>query len=292
MAAPPAGPGPPTSQGKPEPLEQEDRWLLIIDDPITGLLPWLAWSVLPNFLSALTAALIALGIAVAFLLIALLRGERIKLLEASDVVLFAVIALATRFGPGVDQWFENHADLVSNTSLALLAVISLVLNRPFTAPYTEARFPGMDQWLQQRLDRFSTAAWAVGLTVAAFVTWYGEYVLDNPDNLWTGWVLQLLPVLVTYNVTLIFDRRAVLTAAGYVTQRPSYLLLVRRIALVIAPIGVLALLTDAAPGWLADGLMLGGIALLLLVYLLTRRRLTVAALPGVLEDEDEDYVWG
>lgn len=261
----------------------EDRFLLVVDDPITGLLPWLAWGLLPYVLDPVTSAVIALGLAVGLLAIAWWRGERPKPLEASDAVTFSIVLVISLTATAdVTDWVEDHSDLVANSALTVMALVSLLIARPFTAPYTEARFPGLDEDLQRRLDRVSTSMWALGLAVAAIVAWYGEFVLDEPNDFWTGWTLQLLPVLLAYHATLFFDRRAIARQMGDAVL-PTAWTPVRNVVIWLAPVGVLAILVNDAPLWFGEALFWSGLGCTLLaVGMIRRRRAVVAA--GVLRD--------
>lgn len=260
----------------------EDRFLLVVDDPITGLLPWLAWGLLPYVLDAVTSAIIALALAASLLGIAWWRGERPKPLEASDAVTFTLIlVISVATGPELTNWVEDHSDLVANTTLTVLAVGSLVINRPFTVPYTEARFPDLDEDLQRRLDRVSTGGWALGLGVAAIVAWYGEYVLDEPNDFWTGWSLQLLPVLLAYHATLWFDRRAIAVQMGD-PYLPTVWTPIRNVVIWLAPVGVIAILVHDAPLWFGEALFWGAVGLTLMAVGMIRRR-QVAQEAGYVE---------
>lgn len=266
--------------------EQNDPFLLVVDDPITGLLPWLAWGLLTYIWSPVVCAVISLVLALALLLIAWGRGERPKPLEASDVATFVVVLVIALFaGEGLTNWMEDHADLVANSALTLLAFISLATNRPFTAPYTEARFPGLDEGLQYRLDRVSTAAWGIGLAVAAFVAWYGEYVLDNPNDFWTGWTLQLLPLVLAYHATLWFDRRAIAKQLGD-PNLPSIWGPIGTTVIWLAPIGVIAVMVNDAPLWFGEALFWAGLGLGLLSWGLLRRRSVAQDAPEIVFGEE------
>lgn len=271
----------------------EDRVLLVLDDPVIGLLPWLAWGLLPYIWPALPSAMLAFALAAGIVALTWWRGERPKILEWSDAALFAVILGIAALGiASINNWFEDHADLVSNGGLAVMAVMSLLVRRPFTAPYTEERLPGLDERLAARLDVVSTAAWAVGLAAAAAVTWYGEYVLDNPNDLWTGWVFQLVPLAIAYNTTLWFDRRAVAIARGDLSSTPTAWQIVRNLVLLAAPVGVLAVMFHEAPNWLGLSLVVFGLVLFLIAGSMVRRHRLVMATPWLLEDFDEDDLPG
>ncbi|MEZ5115296.1 MAG: hypothetical protein R2737_03410 [Candidatus Nanopelagicales bacterium] len=261
----------------------EDRWLLVLDDPVMGLAPWIAFGLLPYVTTFMTSTLIATALAGAIVGIAFLRGERPRALELSDVALFAALIVVGLVGTdGVDGWFEDHADLVSNAGLTLLALVSLLVSRPFTTPYTRARFPGLDRPLQRRLDVVATSAWGLGLGVATVVTVYGEYVLYDPDNLWTGWVFQAAPLVLAYNATLWFDRRAIALAQGHADEEPSAWGLVRNVAIWVAPVAVLALALHDLPVWLGWGLVVLGVAATWLAWQLGRRRQEVRRHPRLL----------
>lgn len=264
------------------------RVLLIVDDPIVGLLPWLAWGLLPYVTTALVSAVTAAALAVAILAMGWWAGERPKALELSDVVLFIPLVLIAVFGSDdINNWFEDHSDLLSNGGLTLMAVTSLVVNRPFTAPYTSARFPGLALGLQRRLDTVSTTAWALGLGAATAVTYYGEYVLDDPNNFWTGWVLQLLPLLIAYHATLWFDERAILREAGDLDNEPTGWQLFGELIVWAVPLGLFVFMLGTAPVVMAEALTVGGVALALLAWAMVRRRRTARARPFVLWDDDD-----
>lgn len=209
------------------------------------------------------------------------------------MVLFAVLIVIGLFdNETLNNWFEDHADLVSNGGLTVLAVGSLLVRLPFTTPYTTARFPGLDERLQNRLDIVSTSAWAIGLAVATLVTVYGEYVLDNPNDLWTGWVFQAVPLVLAFNATLWFDRRAIEAARGHPEQEPSPWELLRNLVIWLAPIGVLAISFREAPLWLGWSLILLGLALFWMAYQMVRRRRSAFGVPGLFEDSDESELLG
>ncbi len=270
-----------TTEGVADP---EDRVLLVLDDPVLGLVPWIAFSFLPNVTTFLVAALVSALLAGAIVGLSVIRGERPKALEVSDLGLFVpIVVLALIGNPDIDAWFEDHADLVSNGGLTLLAVGSLILSKPFTAPYTEARFPGLDARLQHRLDVVATSAWAIGLAVATIVTVFGEYELHNPDDLWTGWVFQVVPLILAYNASLWFDRRIVRRAAGDVRHAPGGWDLLKAVVVWAAPIGVLAIVFREAPTRIGVGLIALGLSLFLLAASFARRRAAVNDNPWIAE---------
>lgn len=159
----------------------EDRVLRFLDDPVTGVLPWVAMTVAIGPYSFRTG--MAIGFVLSGLLVvgSRLRGEPLKILELSDVVLFGVLfayALLLN-GPAVDNWFNNHADTVSNVGLTLLAFGSLAVGKPFTAQYTRVRLARLSVGMHRFLDRRATLAWGIAFLFASVAGWYGEWVVGD-----------------------------------------------------------------------------------------------------------------
>ncbi len=241
-------------------LEHPDGLLRFLDDPVTALVPWFAFSFLLTTLGFMTTAWLAFGLSLALVVASRLRGEDPKTFEISDTVLFAGIVLVAFIGDGaMEEWFSNHADAVSNITLTLVAFISLAIGRPFTSEYTAARFQGAPPNLLARLDRLSTPIWGFALLFASIVTVFGEWGLRDPTNLWTGWILQTLPLIVALDLTLWIDRRAVARARNRLDLIPPPVMLARDLLIWLVPAGVCSLVFDGGPQWLGWMLITTGI---------------------------------
>jgi len=249
-----------------------DGLLLLLDDPVTGLLPWFAIAFLAGPLSFLVASVVALALSLALVTASKLRGEQAKMLELSDLVFFIGLTIvAALAGPDVISWLEDHADEVSNVAVALLAWVSLAVGRPFTAQYSINRFPNADRALLAHLDRVGTTIWGLALTFAAGAGFYGEFVLpDLATNLWTGWILQTAPLIVAFNTTIWFDRRALARQAGQ-PPFPGVWALLRDISFWIIPSGCLSLIFERAPAWFGWSLVAVGLTLTLIFWALQIR---------------------
>ena len=189
-----------------------------------------------------------------------LRGEEERVFELSDAVLFgAIVLVAYLRDPVAEGWFANHADAVSNIALTLIAFVSLLIGKPFTSEYTAARFRGSDPTLLYLLDQVATAIWGICLLVASLVTVYGEWVLKEPSNLWTGWILQTLPLIVALDLTLWIDRRAVAHARKRPELVPSKFVLARDLLFWLVPTGACSLVFDGGPAWLGWSLIVAGL---------------------------------
>ena len=252
--------------------DRPDGLLLFLDDPVTGLLPWFAIAFLVGPLTFFWASVVALGLSAALVVGSKLRGEEVKVLEISDLAFFVGLTIvAAAAGPSVISWLSDHADEVSNVAIALLAYGSLAIGRPFTSQYTVSRFPNASEELRAHLDRVGTWIWAVALTFAAAAGFYGEFVLpDLSTNLWTGWVLQTAPLIVAFNATIWFDRRALARQAGE-APFPGVWALLRDISFWLIPSGALSLVFNSAPPWVGWLLVAIGVFLTLLFWALQVR---------------------
>jgi hypothetical protein len=196
-------------------LDGGDRWLRLIDDPVTAILPWVAMSYAIDPLGFTGGMAVGLILSLALVVISRARGDQAKVLELADVALFgAMVLLGLVSGGLLIGWFTDHADMVSNLGLALIAFISLAVGRPFTAEYTKVRLSHLSVSMHQGLNRTATLAWGTAFLAASAVTWFGEWVLDAPNNLWTGWILQTLPLVWAFLYIRWYDLRALATVEG------------------------------------------------------------------------------
>lgn len=252
--------------------DRPDGLLLLLDDPVTGLLPWFAISFLVGPLTFFWASVVALGLSAALVMGSKLRGEEAKVLELSDLAFFIGLTIVVAAaGPSVISWLNDHSDEVANVAIALLAYGSLAIGRPFTSQYTINRFPNASEELRAHLDRVGTWIWALALTFAAAAGFYGEFVLaDLSTDLWTGWILQTAPLIIAFNSTIWFDRRALARQAGK-APFPGVWALLRDISFWIIPSGCLSLIFESAPAWFGWALIALGLALTLLFWALQIR---------------------
>jgi hypothetical protein len=253
-------------------LEHPDGLLRFLDDPVTALVPWFAFSFLLTTLGFMTTAWLAFGLSLTLVVASRLRGEDPKTFEISDTVLFAGIVLVAFIGDGaMEEWLSNHADAVSNITLTLVAFLSLAIGRPFTSEYTAARFQGAPPDLLVRLDRLATPIWGFALLFASIVTVFGEWVLRDPTNLWTGWILQTLPLIVALDLTLWIDRRAVARARNRPDLIPPPVMLARDLLIWLVPAGMCSLVFDGGPQWLGWTLVVVGLVSCVWAWIRLRR---------------------
>ncbi|MFM9141038.1 MAG: hypothetical protein ACKOTH_11145, partial [Solirubrobacterales bacterium] len=227
----------------------EDLWRRLLDDPFTALIPWIIFSFTVSDFD--TAALYAFISAAVLVSLSAARGMKPRSLELVDFLLFGSLFLIGLLNfRDTNLWLDNHADEVSNLAVTLIAFGTLVVGRPFTAPYTKARLGDAPQSLLDRVDRLDTTIWGLGFLAAFLLGGYGEFVLGEPDNPWTAWILQLAPLVIAFQVTRWLDWRAWANEPGQEAEAPNAFELARDLFFWLIPTGLFAWILDAEPGWL------------------------------------------
>jgi hypothetical protein len=106
---------------------------------VIGFAPWIVYWVLVGNVPFTAAVVVALAVAVAALVIGRLRGAPGSILEIGTVVVFAVLTLLTLV---VDQDFlERWLQPLGTFGIFLVALISLLLGKPFVREFAEAGQP-------------------------------------------------------------------------------------------------------------------------------------------------------
>jgi hypothetical protein len=197
-----------------------------LDSQLAGLAPWIVFSLLAGPRRLEESALLALLTAVILFVLNLLEGETFKALELSDVAFFGglaiVIALASE---GEREWLEVWANELSNVAFVVIALGSILLRKPFTLPYARDK-ADPSQWNEPDFIHTNYViawVWTGAFAVAAISGAYGDAVFDDPDNLWTGWVIQTLALVWAARFTGWYgDRRQALgrRAAGLPAPPP------------------------------------------------------------------------
>ena len=165
-----------------------------LKSPFSGIVPWVLMSVLSGPGRFEEAASAALGLTLLTLWAGSRRGIPVHLLETFGAVFFAVLAILGLAAPdGVIRWLEVWAGDLSSIALALFAVVTLVIRRPFTMAYAKDTTP-QEYWDTaqfRRINNAISAAWAGSFVVSAIAGAVGNTVLRDGDEFWTGWILPL-----------------------------------------------------------------------------------------------------
>ncbi|WP_405836575.1 hypothetical protein OG528_05285 [Streptomyces platensis] len=242
----------------------------LLDSPVIGMSPWIAMSVLVGPGRFELAVAIALALAVAIVIVGRIRrpGSSFKILEIADVVFFAVMAIIGIFAsPGTHRWLENYSGEVANVALMTIALGSMACRVPFTLQYAREQVP-REFWGEPRFLRtnyYITGAWGAAFAVAAIAGAYGDLVLHNSNNPWTGWIIQIAAIIAALQFTQWYPdvvRARSLRERGLPgPPEPPLSSLLIPLAGYLTPVGIVVLVSGAGPVWLGVALTVLGIVL-------------------------------
>ncbi|WP_396935554.1 hypothetical protein [Mycolicibacterium sp.] len=165
-----------------------------LDSPLSGIGPWALMAILAGPGRYEVAVLGALAISLVVLVLSRHRGITVHVLEVFGVsyfVLLALIGLAA--SSGTKAWLEMWSGEITNAAMAVFAVASLVIRRPYTMAYARDVTP-RERWgtpLFKHNNMVLTAVWAGAFGFSAAVGFAGDVIYGDTDNFWTGWILQL-----------------------------------------------------------------------------------------------------
>ncbi|MFD9083913.1 hypothetical protein [Streptomyces erythrochromogenes] len=242
-----------------------------LDNPVVGMAPWIIFSLLVGPGRFELAVGLALAAAVALIGVGHLvnRGSSWKLLELADVVFFASMAvIGALVNEGTLRWLETYAGEVANIALAVIAFGSMAVRMPFTLQYAREQVdPSL--WHTRgflRTNYMITGAWGIAFLIAAAAGAYGDLVLHNPNNIWTGWIIQILAIVAAVKFTVWYPdvarARAVREASGLPPEPTRWAGFLVPLAGLLVPIGIAVLIFDNM-WWL-------GVALIVVGSLLTK----------------------
>ncbi len=240
----------------------------VLANPLAGLAPWIVYSLVEGQGRLEESAAIAFGLALAILMIGWLRGSSPKLLEFSDVIFFGGLAIFVAVASDdTHAWLERWSGEVANVALVVIAVGSILIRQPFTLAYAKEDAPRelWDNPVFLRTNYVLTWVWAIAFLIEAASGLYGDWVLDDSNNLWTGWIIQTLPLIVAAQFTLWYPERVRALGAierGEPTAPPPPIGdFVAQVTPWISIVGVIALASDAAPWWVGAAFVAVGIGL-------------------------------
>jgi len=239
----------------------------LLSNPFTGFAPWIAMSVIEGPQRFELAAGLAFAIALLAGVLGALVGERLKLLDFAGIVFFAGLVVA---GLLVDEhglhWLERWSGEISNGAIALIAIFSIAIRMPFTIQYARETVP-REHWSSPQFLHINytiTWVWAGAFVVTAIVGFLGDGPLDQPDNLWTNWIVQIAALILALRFTEWYPQAMIAReeiAQGTRTDPPPS---VRELALpvvgYIVPVGIVVLAVGGAPWWVGGGMIVLGAA--------------------------------
>ncbi|MEU8778318.1 hypothetical protein [Streptomyces sp. NPDC048606] len=238
-----------------------------LENPVIGMAPWIVFSLLVGPGRFEIAVGLALAAAVALVVLGRVvhRGSSWKLLEVADVVFFAAMTVVGILASaGTLRWLETYAGEVANITLTLIAFGSIAVGMPFTLQYAREQVdPSL--WHEPgflRANRVITAVWGLAFLVAALAGAFGDLVLRNPNNIWTGWIIQILAIVAALRFTVWYPEvvraRAVRAAGGGAPEGGRLAGLLLPLAGLLVPIGIAVLVFDGNVWWLGVALIVAG----------------------------------
>ncbi len=175
-----------------------------VKSPFAGIAPWILMSVVsgPGRFEAAAAA--ALGLALLTLWVGSRRGGHVHLLEVFGVAYFGVLVVLGLAAPeGTVRWLSLWSGELSNIALAVFAIVTLLIGRPFTLAYAKETTPRefWDSPLFRRINYVISTVWAGAFLFSTVVGAYGIAVLRDNDDFWTGWILQIAGTIFAVSFT-------------------------------------------------------------------------------------------
>jgi hypothetical protein len=235
----------------------------VLANPLAGLAPWIVYAIVegPNRLE-LSAAL-AFGIALLVLSLGWIRGSSPKMLDYADVVFFGALAIYVALAsPDTHAWLELWSGEIANIALVVIVLGSILIRHPFTLAYAKEDAP-RDLWDNPgfiRTNYVISWVWAIAFVIEALSGFYGDAVLHDSNNIWTGWIIQTLPMIIAAQFTLWYPAR-VRAAAGAGEPAPSMNEFLAHLTPWLTIIGVIVLALGQSPAWLGIAFIVAGVML-------------------------------
>ncbi|WP_234344378.1 hypothetical protein [Streptomyces sp. WM6372] len=238
-----------------------------LENPVIGMAPWIIFSLVVG--PGRFEIAVVLALATTIVLVAagriINRGSSWKLLELADLAFFTILAvIGLLASDGTRRWLETYAGEVSNIALALIAFGSMAIRMPFTLQYAREQVDPeyWDKPAFLRTNYLITGAWGLAFLVAAIAGAYGDLVLHNPNNIWTGWIIQILAIVAALRFTAWYPdvaRARARREAGQPGPEPPHLAgMFVPLAGLLVPIGIAVLIFDSNVWWLGVALIVGG----------------------------------
>jgi hypothetical protein len=238
----------------------------LLSSPFFDFAPWIAMSVIVGPQRFVLAAGLALLAALAIAAANWLLGIKPMVLDVVGIAFFAVLFAVGLFVDDVTRhWLERWSGDLSNVVIALIAIGSIVLHKPFTVQYShESVHPRhWDSPLFMRINYRVTWVWTGAFLITAAVGFLGDGPLDQPDNMWTNWVVQIAALILALRFTEWYPQMAHARDEIAHGERSEPAPTVRELALpltgYLVPVGILVLALGTAPWWVGAVLIAIGV---------------------------------
>ncbi|WP_182358278.1 hypothetical protein [Tomitella gaofuii] len=240
-----------------------------LSGPFVGMVPWIILGIFEGPGRTQWAVLVGLLFALGFLALDRVQGRSLKLLNAVSALYFLILLIVvfTVSDQAVD-WLEVWLGEISNISLTAIVLCSMAVRLPFTLQYAREQAP-REFWENPvflRINYVISGVWALAFLISSAAGFYGDYVLGDNNNLWTGWIIQVGAMLVAVEFTAWYPDFAsahAVTRAGGTPDAPAPPVseLFAPLTVWFVPIGIISLVADAAPMWLGIAFIAVGVVL-------------------------------
>jgi hypothetical protein len=186
------------------------------------------------------------------------------MLEYSDVVYFAALAVVVAFAAaGTRTWLELWGGEVANAALLVITFGSILIRMPFTLQYAREDTPE-EYWHTPeflRVNYLISWIWVVAFAIEALSGLYGDAVLHDANNIWTGWIIQTLPLIIAAQFTIWYPNRLRAVREHRAASAPTFMDFLATVTPWITIVGIIVLFAGGAPEVVGIALIVIGIAL-------------------------------
>jgi len=167
-----------------------------------GFVPWIVFSVVAGPSTWMWAALAAFLCSLILSVPSWRSTRSIGVLDAAGLVFFGVlVVLALVLDRATLQPIEDRAQLLSSVVIALVALGSLAVGRPFTEYYARQQTP-RQYWNSpafKQINRVITAVWGLVFVVNALCDVAVAYLGANSDIF--NWVVPIVAIVAAVKFT-------------------------------------------------------------------------------------------
>jgi hypothetical protein len=238
----------------------------VLASPIVGFAPWIVFSVLEGPHRYPLAIGAALALAILQLVLGMVVGARPKILDVAAIVFFGGMLIAGLLVHHQGHvWLDRWSGEVSNAMLVVVALGSILFKSPFTIQYAREMTPE-EYWstpLFRHINYVLTSVWTGAFAITAVVGWYGDGPLNQPDNIWTNWIIQIGLLIFAIRFTDWYPDWAAARAVpasddSDASHAPTIAGLFLPLAGYLVPLGIVLLALDDGPSWVGIGLIVVG----------------------------------
>ena len=167
-----------------------------------GFVPWIVFAVVAGPSTWMWAALAALVCALVLAVPDWRRSRSISVLDGAGIVFFGVmVVLALVLDRAALQPIEDRAQLLSSIVIAVVALGSLAVGRPFTEYYAKRETP-REYWdtpTFRKINRVLTGLWGGVFVVNALCDAAVGFWGASPDVF--NWVVPIVAIVVAVKIT-------------------------------------------------------------------------------------------